>query len=155
MAAIPVPCTARCTTWAPCYAPAARPRRKGLPDIAAGRLRIQSMAVTEPTTGSDTTQTKTSAVNRDGRHVVNGQKVWISRVQHSDLMILLARNTSLADVKKKSEGMSLFIVDLREAIDRGLTVRPIANMVNHETCELFFEDLEIPEENLIGEEGLG
>jgi acyl-CoA dehydrogenase len=113
------------------------------------------MAVTEPTTGSDTTQTKTSAVNRDGRHVVNGQKVWISRVQHSDLMILLARTTSLADVKKKSEGMLLFIVDLREAIDRGLTVRPIANMVNHETCELFFEDLEIPEENLIGEEGLG
>ncbi|MBO9687622.1 acyl-CoA dehydrogenase family protein [Roseateles chitosanitabidus] len=128
---------------------------KYLPDIAAGRLRIQSMAVTEPTTGTDTTQLKTTAVKKDGRYVVNGQKVWISRVQHSDLMILLARTTPLSEVKKKSEGMSTFIVDLRQAIGKGLTVRPIPNMVNHETNELFFDNLEIPEENLIGVEGQG
>ncbi|MBK7661313.1 MAG: acyl-CoA/acyl-ACP dehydrogenase [Betaproteobacteria bacterium] len=130
-------------------------KEKYLPAIAAGKLRIQSMAVTEPTTGSDTTKIRTTAVKRDGRYVVNGQKVWISRVQHSDLMILLARTTPLAEVRKKSEGMSIFIVDLREAIGRGLTVKPIANLVNHETNELFFDDLEIPEENLIGEEGCG
>ena len=126
-----------------------------LPDIAAGKLRIQSMAVTEPTTGTDTTKIKTTAVKKDGRYVVNGQKVWISRVQHSDLMVLLARTTPLAEVKKKSEGMSTFIVDLKQAIGHGLEVRPIPNMVNHETNELFFDNLEIPEENLIGEEGLG
>jgi acyl-CoA dehydrogenase len=126
-----------------------------LPRIASGELRIQSMAVTEPTTGTDTTQLKTTATRRDGRYVINGQKVWISRVQHSDLMILLARTTPLAEVRKKSEGMSIFIVDLRDAIGKGLTVRPIPNMVNHETNELFFDNLEIPEENLIGEEGKG
>lgn len=130
-------------------------KRKYLPDIAAGKLRIQSMAVTEPTTGTDTTKIKTVAVKKDGRYVVNGQKVWISRVQHSDLMILLARTTPLAEVKKKSEGMSIFIVDLRHAIGNGLTIRPIPNMVNHETHELFFDNLEIPEENLIGAEGRG
>ena len=128
---------------------------KYLPGIAAGKLRIQSMAVTEPTTGTDTTKIKTTAVKKDGRYVVNGQKVWISRVQHSDLMILLARTTPLAEVKKKSEGMSIFIVDLHQAIGNGLTVRPIPNLVNHETNELFFDNLEIPEENLIGEEGQG
>jgi acyl-CoA dehydrogenase len=128
---------------------------KYLPKIAAGELRIQSMAVTEPTTGTDTTKLKTTAVKRGDRYVVNGQKVWISRVQHSDLMILLARTTPIGEVKKKSEGMSVFIVDLRDSIGRGLTVRPIANMVNHETNELFFDNLEIPEENLIGEEGRG
>ncbi len=130
-------------------------KAKYLPDIAAGKLRIQSMAVTEPTTGTDTTKIKTVAVKKDGRYVVNGQKVWISRVQHSDLMILLARTTPLADVKKKSEGMSIFIVDLYQSIGKGLEVRPIGNMVNHETNELFFDNLEIPEENLIGEEGRG
>ena len=130
-------------------------KQKYLPGIAAGTLRIQSMAVTEPTTGTDTTKIKTMAVKKDGRYVVNGQKVWISRVQHSDLMILLARTTPLAEVKKKSEGMSVFIVDLRQAIGRGLEVRPIRNMVNHETNELFFENLEIPEDNLIGQEGQG
>ncbi|MPM75446.1 Acyl-CoA dehydrogenase [bioreactor metagenome] len=113
------------------------------------------MGVTEPTTGTDTTKIKTTAVKKDGRYVINGQKVWISRVQHSDWMILLARTTPLAEVKKKSEGMSIFMVDLREAEKSGLTVRPILNMVNHETNELFFENLEIPEENLIGEEGKG
>ncbi len=126
-----------------------------LPKIASGELRLQSMGVTEPTTGTDTTKIKTTAVKKGDRYVVNGQKVWISRVQHSDLMILLARTTPLAEVTKKSEGMSIFIVDLRDAIGKGLEVRPIRNMVNHETNELFFEDLEIPAENLIGEEGKG
>jgi acyl-CoA dehydrogenase len=130
-------------------------KRKYLPKIANGELRLQSMAVTEPTTGTDTTKIKTVAVKKGDRYVINGQKVWISRVQHSDLMILLARTTPLADVKRKSEGMSIFIVDLHEAIGKGLTVQPILNMVNHETNELFFENLEIPAENLIGEEGKG
>jgi len=126
-----------------------------LPRIASGELRLQSMGVTEPTTGTDTTKIKTTAVKKGDRYVVNGQKVWISRIQHSDLMILLARTTPLAEVSKKSEGMSIFIVDLRESIGKGLEVRPIRNMVNHETNELFFENLEIPAENLIGEEGKG
>ncbi|MGF6259807.1 acyl-CoA dehydrogenase [Paraburkholderia youngii] len=130
-------------------------KRKYLPKIANGDLRLQSMGVTEPSTGTDTTKIKTTAERRGDRYVINGQKVWISRVQHSDLMILLARTTPLADVKKKSEGMSIFIVDLREAIGHGLTVQPILNMVNHETNELFFDNLEIPAENLIGEEGQG
>jgi acyl-CoA dehydrogenase len=128
---------------------------KYLPKIATGEWRLQSMGVTEPSTGTDTTKIKTSAVRQGDRYVVNGQKVWISRIQHSDFMILLARTTPLADVKKKSEGMSIFMVDLRDAIGAGLTVRPIPNMVNHETNELFFENLEIPAENLIGEEGQG
>ncbi|MBX3591101.1 MAG: acyl-CoA/acyl-ACP dehydrogenase [Burkholderiaceae bacterium] len=130
-------------------------KRTYLPKIATGEWRLQSMGVTEPTTGTDTTKIKTTAVKRGDRYVVNGQKVWISRVQHSDWMILLARTTPLAEVKKKSEGMSIFMVDLRQAEKAGLTVRPIPNMVNHETNELFFENLEIPAENLIGEEGKG
>jgi acyl-CoA dehydrogenase len=113
------------------------------------------MGVTEPTTGTDTTKLKTTAVRKGDRYVVNGQKVWISRIQHSDLMILLARTTPLAEVKRKSEGMSIFLVDLKDAIDQGMQVKPIANMVNHETNELFFDDLEIPAENLIGDEGMG
>ena len=130
-------------------------KEKYLPRIAAGELRVQSMGVTEPTTGTDTTKLKTTAVRKDGRYVVNGQKVWISRVQHSDMMILLARTTPLAELKKKSDGLSCFLVDLRSAIGKGLSVSPIPNMVNHETNELFFDNLEIPEENLIGEEGKG
>jgi acyl-CoA dehydrogenase len=126
-----------------------------LPRIATGELRIQSMGVTEPTTGSDTTKLKTMAVKKDGRWVVNGQKVWISRIQHSDMMILLARTTPLADVQKRSDGLSCFLVDLKQATGHGLTVRPILNMVNHETNELFFDNLEIPEENLLGPEGKG
>ncbi len=133
----------------------AEQKDKYLPKIAAGEWRLQSMGVTEPTTGTDTTKIKTAAVKKGDRYVVNGQKVWISRVQHSDFMILLARTTPLAEVKKKSEGMSIFMVDLREAVGSGLTVRPIPNMVNHETNELFFENLEIPADNLIGEEGQG
>jgi acyl-CoA dehydrogenase len=130
-------------------------RKFYLPKIASGELRLQSMGVTEPTTGTDTTRIKTTAVKQGDKYVINGQKVWISRIQHSDLMILLARTTPLDQVKKKSEGMSIFIVDLREAIGKGLEVRPILNMVNHETNELFFDNLEIPVENLIGEEGQG
>ncbi|TMH65757.1 MAG: acyl-CoA dehydrogenase [Betaproteobacteria bacterium] len=130
-------------------------KRNFLPRIASGELRLQSMGVTEPTTGTDTTKLKTTAQKKGDRYVINGQKVWISRVLHSDLMILLARTTPFADVKRKSDGMSIFIVDLHQAIGNGLTVRPIANMVNHETNELFFDALEIPAENLIGEEGKG
>ena len=126
-----------------------------LPKIAAGELRVQSMGVTEPSTGSDTTQLKTTAVKKEGRWVINGQKVWISRVQHSDLLILLARTAPLAEGQKKSDGLSCFIIDLREAVGQGLTVRPILNMVNHETNELFFDNLEIPEDALLGEEGKG
>ena len=130
-------------------------KNRYLPKIASGDLRLQSMGVTEPTTGTDTTKIKTTAVRKGDRYVVNGQKVWISRVQHSDLMILLARTTPLDQVTKKSMGMSIFIVDLRDAIGNGMTVKPIENMVNHETNELFFDNLEIPAENLIGEEGMG
>jgi acyl-CoA dehydrogenase len=130
-------------------------KQRWLPKIATGDLRLQSMGVTEPTTGTDTTRIKTMAVRQGDRYVINGQKVWISRVQHSDLMILLARTTPIDQVARKSEGMSIFVVDLRDAIGHGLTVRPIPNLVNHETNELFFENLEIPAENLIGEEGQG
>ena len=130
-------------------------KKQYLPQIASGKLRLQSMGVTEPTTGTDTTQLKTTAEKKGGRYVVNGQKVWTSRVQHSDLMILLARTAPIADGRKKSDGLSVFIVDLRTAIGNGLTVRPIANMVNHETNELFLDDLEIPVGNLVGEEGRG
>lgn len=126
-----------------------------LPKIASGEWRLQSMAVTEPTTGTDTTKIRTTALKKGDRYVINGQKVWISRVQHSDWMILLARTTPLAEVKKKSEGMSIFMVNIKQAMQSGMVVQPIANMVNHETNELFFENLEIPEENLIGEEGKG
>ena len=133
----------------------AEQKQRWLPKIATGDLRLQSMGVTEPTTGTDTTRIKTTAVRQGDRYVINGQKVWISRVQHSDLMILLARTTPIDQVARKSEGMSIFVVDLRDAIGHGLTVRPIPNLVNHETNELFFENLEIPAENLIGEEGQG
>ena len=126
-----------------------------LPKVASGELRMQSMAVTEPTTGSDTTQLKTFAQRLGDRYVVNGQKVWTSRLQHSDYMLLLARTTPLAAVKKRSEGLSVFLVDLREAVGKSITVRPIRNMVNHETNEIFIDNLEIPLENRIGEEGKG
>ena len=126
-----------------------------LPKIASGEWRLQSMAVTEPTTGTDTTQLKTTAVKRGDRYVINGQKVWISRLQHSDLMILLARTTPLDQVKRKSEGMSIFIVDVNMALKRGMSIKPIRNMVNHETNEVFFDHLDIPADNLIGEEGKG
>src|SRR5688500_7152613 len=130
-------------------------KQRYLPRIAAGELRLQSFAVTEPTSGTDTTRISTFARRRGDRYVVTGQKVWISRVQHSDVMLLLARTTALSDVKKKSDGLSVFLVDLDGAIGNGMTVRPIRNMVGHETNEVFFDELEIPAENLIGEEGKG
>ena len=130
-------------------------RKKYLPLIAAGKIRIQSMGVTEPTTGTDTTKIKTFAAKKGDRYIINGQKVWTSRVQHSDLMILLARTTPLEQVTKKSQGMSIFLIDIKSAMQDGMSVRPIRNMVNHETNEIFFTNLEIPEENLIGKEGFG
>ena len=130
-------------------------KQRYLPKIAGGELRLQSFAVTEPTTGSDTLKLKTTAVRRGDHYVVNGQKVWTSRVQHSDLMLLLARTTPIEQVKKRSEGLSVFLLDLRNAVGNGLTVRPIRNMMNHESNEVFFDDLKVPAGNLIGEEGKG
>lgn len=126
-----------------------------LPKLASGELRLQSMAVTEPSTGTDTTKIKTTAVKKGDKYIINGSKVWISRINNSDLMILLARTTPLSEVNRKTEGMSIFLVDIEEARQKGMEVQPISNMVNHETNELFFDHLEIPEENLIGEEGKG
>lgn len=128
-------------------------KRRYLPGIASGELRLQAFGVTEPTAGTDTTSIRTTAVRRGDGYVVNGQKVWTSRVQHSDLMLLLARTTPKAEVEKRSHGLSLFLVDIREV--QGLTVRPIRTMVNHETNELFFDDMEIPADALVGEEGRG
>ena len=133
----------------------AEQKRTYLPKIASGELRLQSMAITEPTAGTDTSKIATTAAKRGGKYIVTGQKVWTSRVQQSDLMILLARTTPLSEVERKTEGMSLFLVDLREAIGPALKVRPIPNMVNHETNELFFDHLELPLQSLIGEEGNG
>ena len=129
-------------------------KQRYLPQIASGELRLQSFAVTEPTTGTDTTKIQTFAAKKGACYVVNGQKVWISRVQHSDLMLLLARTTPLPEVKKKTEGLSVFLIDLR-GNQQGITLRPIRNMVNHETNEVFFDNFEVPAENLIGEEGKG
>lgn len=130
-------------------------KRKYLPPLAKGELRLQAFGVTEPGTGSDTTKLKTTAVRQGDRYIVNGQKVFTSRVQHSDIMLLLARTTPIDRVNKKTEGLSVFLVDLRKVDEDALTVRPIDTMMNHETNELFFDGLEIPAENLIGEEGKG
>ncbi|MEO2199305.1 MAG: acyl-CoA dehydrogenase family protein [bacterium] len=126
-----------------------------LPKIASGELRLQAFGVTEPTTGTDTTQMKTMAVRKGDRYVVNGQKVWISRVEYSDLMLLVARTTPLEEVKKKTEGLTTILVNLKDAIGNGMTVRPIRAMINHATTEVFFDNLEVPVENRIGEEGKG
>ena len=131
-------------------------KQKYLPGIASGALRLQAFGVTEPTTGSDTTQLKTRAEKKgNDRYIVNGQKVWTSRVLHSDLMLLLARTTPPDKVKKRSEGLSVFLVDLNEAKGRGVEINKIDAMINHNTCEVFFDNLEVPAENLIGEEGQG
>ncbi len=130
-------------------------KTKYLPAIAAGDSRLQAFGVTEPTSGSDTTQLKTTAVRRGDSYIVNGQKVFISRVEHSDLLLLLARTSPADQVAKRTEGLSIFLVDLNKAVGNGLTVRPIRTMINHHTCELFFDDLEVPAENLVGEEGRG
>ncbi len=134
----------------------AEQKRKYLPGIASGKLRLQAFGVTEPSTGSDTTQLKTRADKKgNDRYIVNGQKVWTSRVMQSDLMLLLARTTPVDQVKKRSDGLSVFLVDLREAKGKGVEMRKIDAMINHNTCEVFFDNLEVPAENLIGEEGKG
>jgi acyl-CoA dehydrogenase len=130
-------------------------KQQYLPQIASGALRLQAFGVSEPTTGSDTTQMKTFARRAGSRYIVNGQKVWISRAQHSDLMLLMVRTTPVEQCKKRSDGLSMLLVDMRDAVDHGLTIRPIRTMMNHATTELFIEDLEVPVENLIGEEGQG
>jgi acyl-CoA dehydrogenase len=130
-------------------------KRKFLPKIASGDLRLQAFGVSEPTTGSDTTQLKTLAVRRGDRYVIRGQKVWISRAEHSDLLLLVVRTTPLEEVKKKTEGLSILLIDLRAAVGRGLTIRPIRTMMNHATTELFFDDLEVPIDTLVGAEGEG
>src|SRR4051794_4593478 len=125
-------------------------KREYLPKIASGELRLQAFGVTEPEAGTNTTSLSTNAVREDDRYVVNGRKIYISRVQHSDFMILLARTTPLEEVKRRSEGLSVFLIDLREAVGNGLTVKPRRVMINNETNELLFENLEIPESSLIG-----
>ncbi|MGA1102490.1 MAG: acyl-CoA dehydrogenase family protein [Pseudomonadales bacterium] len=130
-------------------------KQQYLPKIAAGELRLQSFGVTEPTTGTDTTSLKTTA-RRDGDdYVINGQKVWISRIQHSDLMVLLARTTPKDQVKKKTDGLSAFLIHVGEAEGKGLEIRPIESMINHHSCELFFDDLRVPKDSLLGTEGAG
>lgn len=126
-----------------------------LPQIAAGTLRLQAFGVTEPTTGSDTTKLKTRAVREGDEYVINGQKVWTSRALFSDLMLLLARTTPLEECKRKSDGLSVFLVDMREAKGNGMEIRPLSAMVNHNTTEIFFENLRIPASSLVGEEGKG
>ncbi|MCR9152269.1 MAG: acyl-CoA/acyl-ACP dehydrogenase [Rhodobacteraceae bacterium] len=130
-------------------------KERYLPGIATGDLRLQAFGVTEPTTGSDTTQLKTRAERNGDGYVVNGQKVWTSRAFESDLMLLLARTTPAAECKKRSDGMSVFLIDMREALGNGLTLRKIDAMINHNTCEVFFDNLQIPADALVGEEGRG
>ena len=130
-------------------------RKHYLPKIASGELRLQSFGVTEPTTGTDTTSLKTTAKRDGDDYVINGQKVWISRIEHSDLMVLLARTTPKENTQRKTEGLSAFIVDVGQAVGRGLTISPIDSMINHHSCELFFDDLRVPKDNLLGVEGEG
>ncbi|MFL2433466.1 MAG: acyl-CoA dehydrogenase family protein [Vicinamibacterales bacterium] len=130
-------------------------KQEYLPRIANGELRLQAFGVTEPTTGTDTTQLKTMAVRDGDRYIVNGQKVWISRAEYSDLMLLIARTTPLEEVKKKTEGLSVFLVDLRTAVGNGLTIRPLRTMMNHATTEVFFDNLAVPVSSRVGEEGRG
>jgi len=126
-----------------------------LPQIASGALRLQAFGVTEPTSGTDTTKLKTRAVREGDEYVINGQKIWTSRALYSDLMLLLARTTPLEDVKKKSEGLSVFLVDMRKAVGNGMTIRPIKAMINHNTTEVFFDNLRIPADSLVGQENQG
>lgn len=131
-------------------------KRRYLPGVASGELRLQAFGVTEPTSGSNTLALRTTAVKKgDSHYVVNGQKIWTSRAEHSDLMLLLARTTPAGEVEKRTEGLSVFLLDMREAQGRGLEIRPIRTMINHSTTEVFFDDLEIPADSLIGEEGRG
>ena len=130
-------------------------KERYLPAIARGELRLQAFGVTEPTTGSDTTQLKTRAERRGNGYVVNGQKVWTSRAAHSDLMLLLARTTPVEQCTKRTDGLSTFLIDLNDAQRNGCTIRPIDAMINHNTCEVFFDDVPIPGDALVGEEGKG
>jgi alkylation response protein AidB-like acyl-CoA dehydrogenase len=130
-------------------------KRQWLPEIASGSLRLQAFGVTEPGSGSDTLNLTTSARRDGGDYVINGQKVWTSRAEHSDAMLLLARTTPKAQVSRKGEGLTVLLIDLREAVGRGVTIRPIRTMMNHATTEVFFDDLRVPSDNLIGEEGQG
>jgi alkylation response protein AidB-like acyl-CoA dehydrogenase len=130
-------------------------KKKYLPDIASGKVRLQAFGVTEPTSGTDTTKLKTRAERQGDHYVINGQKVWTSRALHSDLMLLLARTTPLDQCKKKSEGLSVFLLDIRDGLGKGLDIRPLQAMVNHHATEVFFDNLKIPADNLIGEEGKG
>lgn len=130
-------------------------KREYLPKIASGELRLQAFGVSEPTTGSDTTQLKTTAIRKGDRYVIRGQKIWISRAEYSDLLLLIVRTTSTVEVKKRTDGLSVLLVDMRDAVGHGLTIRPIRTMMNHATTELFFDDLEVPVETLVGEEGKG
>src|ERR687887_371047 len=134
----------------------AEQKQRYLPGIARGELRLQAFGVTEPTSGTDTLALRTTAVKKDNStYIVNGQKVWTSRAEHSDLMLLLARTTPRDQTKKRTEGLSVFLVDMREELGKGLTIRPIRTMMNHNTTEVFFDNMEVPAENLIGEEGQG
>ena len=130
-------------------------KRAFLPKIATGELRLQAFGVSEPTTGSDTTQLKTLATRKGDKYIIRGQKVWISRAEHSDLLLLVVRTTPIEEVKKRTEGLSVLLVDMRRAVGHGLTIRPIRTMMNHATTELFFDDLEVPVDTLVGEEGQG
>ena len=130
-------------------------KQKYLPDVASGKIRLQAFGVTEPTSGTDTTSIRTFAKRDGGRYIVNGQKVWTSRAEYSDLMVLLARTTPRDQVTKRTDGLSVFILDMREAKNKGLTISPIRTMMNHSTTALFFDNVEVPAENLIGEEGKG
>ncbi|MBR0657788.1 acyl-CoA dehydrogenase family protein [Neoroseomonas oryzicola] len=130
-------------------------KRKYLPKIATGELRLQAFGVTEPTSGTDTTALRTFAKREGDRFIVNGQKIWTSRAEHSDLMLLLARTTPRDQVKKKTEGLSTFLVDMKAALGKGLTIRPIRTMMNHNSCEVFFDNMEVPAENMVGQEGRG
>ena len=130
-------------------------KKRYLPKIASGELRLQAFGVTEPTSGTDTTQLKTRAVRNGDHYVVHGQKVWTSRALHSDLMLLLARTTPLDQVKKKTEGLSVFLVDIRQSLGKGLEIKPLKAMINHHATEVFFDGVKVPAENIIGEEGKG
>ncbi|WP_421995688.1 acyl-CoA dehydrogenase family protein [Roseococcus sp.] len=130
-------------------------KNRYLPGIADGSLRLQAFGVTEPTSGTDTTNLRTTAVKQGDKYIVNGQKIWTSRAEHSDLMLLLARTTPKDQVAKKTEGLSTFIVDMRTVLGKGLTIRPIRTMMNHNSCEVFFDNMEVPAENLVGVEGKG
>ncbi len=126
-----------------------------LPRVASGELRLQAFGVTEPTSGTDTTSIKTFAKREGDEYVINGQKIWTSRAEHSDLMLLLARTTPKSEGKKRTDGISVFIVDMREALENGMTIKPIRTMMNHSTTEVFFDNVRVPAENLVGEEGKG